>query len=89
LATVLSRASSLSRADITITTGRFGFFSNLARHYAARRRDVTPAKLLWRVKSTCSQSRRKSSCGPKWLQPLTRDVMSLQANILEDMVGLT
>jgi hypothetical protein len=31
---------------------------------------------------------RQTSCGPKWLQPLTRYVMFLQADILENMVGL-
>ena len=29
----------------------------------------------------------ETSADPKWLQPLTRDVMSLQADVLENMVG--
>ena len=31
----------------------------------------------------------ENSSDPKWLQPLTRNVMSLQTDILEDMVGAT
>jgi hypothetical protein len=31
----------------------------------------------------------QTSCCPKWLQPLTRYVVSLQANILENVAGLT
>jgi hypothetical protein len=42
-------------------------------------------KLLASGLTNCLQT----SCCPKWLQPLTRYVVPLQANILENVAGLT